>query len=246
MNRKIPPVTLNLLIINAIIFVAINVFEGRHGMQIMDWGALHYFGSELFRPTQLFTYMFMHEGFMHLFFNMFALWMFGTVIERTMGPARFLFYYLSCGLGAALVQEGVFAIIAHHYTEVILSTYGQEAINEVIKNGAAIMSNGQNYTDYYLGAYNALLNGPAIGASGAVYGVLLAFGFLYPRQPIYLMFIPVPIQARWMVLGYGVLELLQGLSNNPSDNVAHFCHIGGMVVGLFILLYWRKRFKNGF
>ena len=244
MNRRIPPVTLNLLIINAIIFVAINVLNSRMGDAIIDLGALHYFSSELFRPTQLFTYMFMHEDFMHLFFNMFALWMFGTVIERTMGGARFLFYYISCGLGAALIQEGVFAIMAHHYAQVIVTEYGQEAMNMVVREGADIMANGQNYADYYLGAYNSLVNSPAIGASGAIYGVLLAFGFLYPRQPIYLMFIPIPIQARWMVIGYGAIELLQGLSNNPSDNVAHFCHLGGMLAGLLILLYWRHRFKH--
>lgn len=244
MNRRIPPVTLNLLIINALIFLAINLLTGRAGSAIMDFGALHYFSSELFIPSQLLTYMFMHENLMHLFFNMFALWMFGSVIERTLGSGRFLFYYISCGLGAALVQEGIYAIAIHHYADVIVNNFGQEALNEIVNNGADIISRGLNYSNYYMGAYNGLLNAATIGASGAIYGVLLAFGFIYPRQPIYLMFIPVPIQARWMVLGYGILELLQGLSNNPSDNVAHFCHLGGMIVGLMILLYWRRRFSN--
>ncbi len=245
MFRNIPPVTKNLLIINFLVFIAINVLDSRAGGAIMDYGALHYWGSDSFFPSQLVTYMFMQKDFMHLFFNMFALWMFGSVIERTMGPARFLFYFVSCGIGAALIQEGVFAAMVHYYGSEVVATFGADAIATVKAEGADVLRHGLNYSDPLLGMYNSLLNTEMIGASGAVYGVLLAFGFLYPRQPIYLMFIPVPIQARWMVLGYGVLELLQGLSNNPGDNVAHFCHLGGMLVGLLILIYWRRRLRHG-
>lgn len=244
MQRNIPPVTLNLLIINVIIFAAINILSPRLGDTLLDWGALHYFGSELFKPTQLLTYMFMHESFMHLFFNMFALWMFGCVIERTLGSARFLFYYISCGLGAALVQEGVFALMINHYAGMVDTMLGADFMREITTNGADVLARGMNYSNYLAGTYNGLLNGATIGASGAVYGILLAFGFIYPRQPIYLMFIPVPIQARWMVIGYGALELLQGIGNSQSDNVAHFCHLGGMLAGLLILLYWRRMIRS--
>lgn len=236
--RQLPPVTKNLLIINTIIWLAINVLSTRFGDSLITYGALHYFTSSDFLPSQLFTYMFMHESFSHLFFNMFALFMFGGVIERTLGSKRFLFYYVSCGLGAALIQEGVFAIMINH----IEGSIGDPlAIDEVVKNGAAALHEGKNCIDPTLAHLNALINVPTLGASGAVYGILLAFGFLFPRQPIFLLFFPVPIQARWMVLGYGVIELLQAMSNNPSDNVAHLAHLGGMIFGLLMLLYWRRK-----
>ncbi len=226
--RQLPPVTKNLLIINLIVWAAINTLGTRLGNTIVEYGALHYFSSDNFYPYQLFTYMFMHEGFTHLFFNMFALFMFGGIIERTLGSPRFLFYYISCGLGAALIQEGVFALMINHYE--------------------GLMTPIPNALNYELGSKIWMLeNIPTLGASGAVYGILLAFGFLYPRQPIFLMFIPVPIQARWLVLGYGALELLQALNNNPSDNVAHLAHLGGMIFGLLMLLYWRhKRVIGGY
>ncbi len=236
--RQIPPITKNLLIINLIIWVAINTLGSRFGNSIIDIGALHYFTSSDFLPSQLFTYMFMHESFTHLFFNMFALFMFGGVIERTLGGKRFLFYYISCGLGAALIQEGVFAIMVNHMENIINNPL---VIDEVARNGASLLHEGMTYTDPNLRDLNGLINIPTLGASGAVYGILLAFGFLYPRQPIFLMFIPIPIQARWMVLGYGVIELLQAMNNNPSDNVAHLAHLGGMIFGLLILLYWRHK-----
>lgn len=228
MWREMPPVSKNLLIINLIIWAAINTLGTRMGNAIVDYGALHYFSSDSFYPYQLFTYMFMHEGFTHLFFNMFALFMFGGIIERTLGSARFLFYYISCGLGAALIQEGVFGLMINHY-EGMLTPF----------------PTAMNYE--LTGKIWMLENIPTLGASGAIYGILLAFGFLYPRQPIYLMFVPVPIQARWMVIGYGVIELLQTLNNNPSDNVAHLAHLGGMIFGLLMLLYWRhKRIIGGY
>lgn len=235
--RQIPPITKNLLIINLIIWAAINTLGSRFGSSIIDIGALHYFTSSDFLPSQLFTYMFMHESFTHLFFNMFALFMFGGIIERTLGGKRFLFYYVSCGLGAALIQEGVFAIMVNHFENLIDNPL---ALDEIAQNGAAIHE-GKNYIVPEMARLNALINIPTLGASGAVYGILLAFGFLYPRQPIFLMFIPIPIQARWMVLGYGVIELLQAMNNNPSDNVAHLAHLGGMIFGLLILLYWRRK-----
>ncbi|MDE6832394.1 MAG: rhomboid family intramembrane serine protease, partial [Muribaculaceae bacterium] len=198
---------------------------------------LHYFTSDHFLPSQLFTYMFMHESFMHLFFNMFALFMFGGIIEQVMGSKRFLFYYISCGIGAALIQEGVFAIMISHLSD----SMDPRLLGEIKMNGAAALEKGLNFSNMAAAKLNILINIPTLGASGAIYGVLLAFGFIFPKRPIYLMFIPIPIQARWMVIGYGAIELLQAMSNNPGDNVAHLAHLGGMIFGLLMLLWWRKK-----
>ncbi len=239
--RNLPPITKNLLIINAIIWLAINLLShGSANAMIMKYGALHYFTSSDFIPSQLFTYMFIHESFWHLFFNMFALFMFGGIIERTLGSARFLFYYVSCGVGAALIQEGVFALIINHYEPLI----GYDVLQMIENEGADILRGMQNFINPDAAYINRLINIPTIGASGAIYGVLLAFGFLFPRQPLYLMFIPVPIQARWMVIGYGVIELLQAMNNNTADNVAHLAHLGGMIFGLLMLLYWKHNNRH--
>ncbi|MBD5180385.1 MAG: rhomboid family intramembrane serine protease [Bacteroidales bacterium] len=234
--RNLPPVTKNLLIINLLVWLAINLLgHGTVNSAIIRYGALHYFTSSDFLPSQLFTYMFMHESFWHLFFNMFALFMFGGIIERTLGSAKFLFYYVSCGVGAALIQLGVYAVIINHYESII----GYDLLQMIEHEGADILRGMQNFRNPDAAYINQLVNIPTLGASGAVYGILLAFGFLFPRQPIYLMFIPVPIQARWMVIGYGVIELLQAMNNNPADNVAHLAHLGGMIFGLLMLLYWK-------
>lgn len=234
--RNLPPVTKNLLVVNAIIWVALQFFPASALNKFDSICALHYFTSQDFNPVQLITYMFVHHNFMHLFFNMFALFMFGMVIERVLGPKRFLFYYLSCGLGAALIQEGVFAIMISN----LAGHMPEGAMSVIIENGRALMESGYNYGGY-MGEVNELVNATVIGASGAIFGILLAFGFIFPRQPLYLMFIPVPVQARWFVLGYGVIELLQGIGNSSGDNVAHFAHLGGMVLGILMLLYWKKK-----
>ncbi len=235
--RNLPPVTKNLLIINTIIWAALNLFNHATVEHVLDIGALHYFSSEHFLPSQLLTYMFMHESFTHLFFNMFALFMFGGIIEQVMGSKRFLFYYISCGIGAALIQEGVFAIMVSN----ISGKLSPEMLYEVKTNGAEALSQGMNFIMPAAAKLNTLINVATLGASGAIYGILLAFGFIFPKRPIYLMFIPVPIQARWMVLGYGVIELLQAMNNNPGDNVAHLAHLGGMIFGLLMLIWWRRK-----
>lgn len=243
MFRSLPPVTKNLLIINVIIWVFLNICPISTVDKFINFCALHYFTAETFNPAQIVTYMFVHKDFMHLFFNMFALFMFGMVIERTLGSKRFLFYYVSCGIGAALIQEGVFAImiarLASHFpdgTVALISARNSLGLEQLVMQHPEMYAYLSN-----IAPINELINIPVIGASGAVFGILLAFGYLFPRQPIYLMFIPIPIQARWMVLGYGVLELLQGISNRAGDNVAHFAHIGGMIFGFLMLLYWKKK-----
>ena len=235
--KNLPPVTKNLLIINLIVWAVLNLFNHMTVERLLDIGALHYFSSEHFLPSQLFTYMFMHQSFTHLFFNMFALFMFGGIIEQAMGSKRFLFYYISCGICAALIQEGVFAIMISHYTDQI----DPITLAQVHSNGAEALANGMNFRIPSAAKLNMLINIPTLGASGAIYGILLAFGFIFPKRPIFLLFIPVPIQARWMVIGYGVIELLQAMNNNPGDNVAHLAHLGGMVFGLIMLLWWRHK-----
>lgn len=232
----LPPVTKNLLIINVIIWAAINLFPSL-GASVMKFASLHYFSSPAFNVAQLFTYMFIQKSFAHLFFNMFALWMFGAIIERSMGSARFLFYYVSCGLFAAFIQMGVFAIMIHNYIPMLPADLSYEYI---CSEGWKALQQNLNFIDPAAANINQLVNGSMIGASGAVYGIILAFGMLYPNQPIYLFFIPVPIKAKYLVIGYGILELAMGLGN-MVDNVAHFAHLGGMIAGLLLILYWNKK-----
>lgn len=235
--RNLPPVTKNLIIINVLIWLATEILGTRIGVSIENFAALHYFSSPLFNPAQLLTYMFMHASFMHLFFNMFALFMFGMTLERVLGSKRFLFYFISCGIGAALIQEAVFAFYINDYLKML----PENAMEIIRTQGAEIISQGMNYTDPNLGHLNALVNGATIGASGAVYGILLAFGVLFPNQPIYLMFIPIPIKAKFFVIGYGLIEFYQGFYGGAGDNVAHFAHLGGMIIGLIMILYWKKK-----
>lgn len=233
--NRIPPVTKNLLIVNVLIYLAMMVMGSKAGV-VDRYCALHFFSSPFFNLAQLFTYMFLHSGFTHLFFNMFALFMFGPQIEWALGSRKFLFYYLSCGVGAALVQEGVFAIMLHKYATML----SPADYHYIIEHGAQVIQNGYNYVDATAGALNSLVNTPTVGASGAIYGVLLAFGMLFPNQQLMLLIPPMPIRAKWLVLGYGVLELVLGFTGR-ADGVAHFCHLGGMIIGLIMILYWKKK-----
>lgn len=232
---RIPPVTKNLLIVNVIIW-AFTALIPKSATSLDNYLAMHYVLSPAFNAIQVFSYMFLHANFMHLFFNMFALLMFGSTIERALGSKRFLFYYISCGIGAALIQEGVFALMVAKYHAIFSDT----DFNDIITRGYKLIQNGYNFVDPSAGTLNALVNTPTVGASGAVYGILLAFGMLFPNQPIYLMFIPIPIKAKWMVIGYGAIELLYGVSGT-APGVAHWAHLGGMLFGVFMILYWKKR-----
>ena len=175
------------------------------------------------QPWSLFTYMFMHGGFSHIFFNMFAVFMFGPILEQTWGPKRFLFYYILCGIGAGLIQEGVQYI--QYVTE--LSHYAQVNI------GTGVIP-----MEEYLNMMTT------VGASGAVYAILLAFGMLFPNNRLFIFPLPFPIKAKFFVIGYAAIELWSGLANSAGDNVAHFAHLGGMLFGLILILYWRKKSNN--
>lgn len=238
MFRNIPPITLNLIIINAIVWVAMLILPSSIGVDILNVGALHYFTSPEFGVWQFVTYMFMHstQTFSHLLFNMFGLFMFGSTLERVFGGKRFLFFYITVGIGAALIQEGVYAI----WINSIASANGFDS--EIMHNIAkGLVPTAFNQQQYQAGAeIYSLINAPTIGASGAIYGILLGFGMIFPNMPLYFFFIPVPIKAKWMVIAYGVLELTLGVTGVQSG-VAHFAHLGGMVVALLLIIYWRKK-----
>ena len=218
-----PPVTKNLLIINVLCFLASLAFA-THNIEIDEIFGLHFALASHFHVWQLFTYMFMHASWQHLFFNMFAVWMFGRIMEQTMGRNRFIFYYLTCGLGAGLMQEVV------QLGEFLY--YGFGSYDQVNFRGSLIPM------AEYLNEWNT------VGASGAVYGILLSFGMTYPEERMFVFPLPVPIKAKYFVMGYAVIELLSALSQK-GDGVAHMAHLGGMLVGLLLILYWRGKDRGG-
>lgn len=212
-----PTVTKNLIIINVLVFFGTLVAQ-RYGIDLTNYLGLHFFLASDFNPAQLITYMFMHGGFSHIFFNMFAVFMFGPILEQTWGSKRFLFYYIACGIGAGIIQEGVQYI--QYTTE----------ISHYIQSGL-----------YSADILNMMTT---VGASGAVYAILLAFGMLFPNNRMFVFPIPFPIKAKYFVIGYALIELYSGLANNAGDNVAHFAHLGGMIFGLFLIIYWKNKSKN--
>lgn len=237
---SIPPVTLNLIIINVIVWLAQFVLL-RSGTDLSEMFGLHYFGSEGFRFYQLITYMFLHSpySFGHVFFNMFAVFMFGRTLEYVWGGKRFLTYYLVTGVGAALVQM----FITFIRLQMMKNDLSLDAINEIYTNGYQLLQQHMNYVNSAQDVYNVALNSVTVGASGAVFGILLAFGMLFPNAELIIIPIPVPIKAKWLVIGYGALELFLGMANLQGDNIAHFAHLGGMLFGIFMILYWKKKYK---
>lgn len=218
--REIPVVTKNLLAINVLVFLATLVAEQR-GIDLNSILGLHLFLAEDFKPLQIVTYMFMHGGFTHLFFNMFALFMFGRVLEQVWGAKRFLIFYMATGIGAGLVQE----LVQYIYFQTTLSMY----------SGVSIAPGMVIPMAEYLNLWNT------VGASGAIYGILMAFAMTFPNERMFVIPIPFPIKAKYFVLIFGALELLSGISPRMDDNVAHFAHLGGMLFGLLLILYWRKK-----
>ena len=237
--ENIPPVVKNLIIINLLFWLASVTLPSLAGIDLGNWLGLHYFQSQVFRPHQLVTYMFMHGGFEHLFFNMFGLFIFGCILEQTWGSKRFLIYYMITGIGAGLIQM----LIYHIQIQSIANALPPEALTLVKTEGYALLMSHRNWIDPDLGKLNLLFNTNMVGASGAIFGILLAFGMMFPNMPLFILFIPVPVKAKYYVVGYGLLELFLGVQNNSGDNVAHFAHLGGMLFGFLIILYWKKR-KN--
>lgn len=220
---SIPKVTKNLLIINILAYLA-TITLVKSGFDMNDIFGLHYYESDSFKPFQIITYMFLHASFSHLFFNMFALWMFGRIIEDILGPSKYIFFYFTCGIGAGLVQELAWAYDIPNTLQGIAMKYG------------TVLSASD--TEMIMSRFIT------VGASGAIFGLLLAFAMLLPNQPIFFMFIPVPIKAKYFVIIYALIELWGGVAASSGDNVAHFAHLGGMIFGFFLLKYWQNKYKN--
>jgi len=234
----LPTVVKNLLIINVLVFL-VTAFglagTGERGMY--DHFALHYFASPLFEPWQLVTHMFMHGGFGHLALNMFVLFMLGPPLEHKWGSQRFLTYYMIAGVGAALFYSGAHAFDYFKLKELL----SEEQFGEVMVRGGDLWQERRNFAHPEMGRLNQLLNMPMVGASGAIYGVLLAFGMTFPDVRLILFPIFIPIKAKYMVVLLGVMAVLMSMADNPDDNVAHLAHLGGMVVGFLLIKLWKDR-----
>lgn len=257
----ITPAVKVLIIINAVMYFLTLLVEQRMHISLSAYLGLYLPESRFWAPYQYITHMFMHGSFGHLFFNMFALYMFGRILESVWGTKRFLFYYFVTGLGAALLNSLVGWWQYHNMQEQLQAfqnTPQPELLAEFIR---AHISHPAGWVWELIDKWSAhpesveyiqagetlfrqvidsVVNIPTIGASGAIFGILLAFGMLFPNTELFLMFIPIPIKAKYFVLGYGVLEFFLGIQNSASDNVAHFAHLGGMLFGFFLIRYWSR------
>ncbi len=271
--QTLPLVIKNLLIINILMFAATWVLKNRLNIDLNNMLGLHYISAPNFYPHQFVTYLFMHGDFSHLFFNMFAVWMFGSTLENLWGPKRFLIYYFITGFGAALIQYLVFYIEISPVVDSINAVHSKITV----QNFEALVNSGDFQSkvsyefvrdyDNFVRQYNsAMQDSPSkalslasqflidfkhqylnshvvIGASGALFGLLLAFGMLFPNTLLYVYFL-VPIKAKWFVAIYGGIELISGLRSNPMDNVAHFAHLGGMLFGFIMIVIWKRNHKQ--
>jgi membrane associated rhomboid family serine protease len=231
----LPPVVKNIIMINVLMILANFAASSVFGVDLNGLLGLYFPASEQFKPLQIVTHMFMHGGFMHIFFNMYALFIFGPILEGVWGPKRFLIFYMVCGLGAALTHE---TVIFFQYSHLI-QNLSPENIQAVITEGTAYLHQGKVFTDPDMQSLQILLNTPTVGASGAIFGVLLAFGVLFPNTQLMLLIPPMPIKAKWLVLGYGALELVLAVTQ-PGSDIAHAAHLGGMLFGYLLIRYWRK------
>lgn len=225
--RNIPVITKNLLIINLIVFLAGLVIT-LPGGSLNDVCGLHFFLASDFHLYQLLSYMFLHASFTHIFFNMFALWMFGCVIERVWGPKKFLFYYISCGVGAGLMQEIAQLVQFYVMANDQIPDFSASELLLVARNSQAVLNQWTT-----------------VGASGAIYAILLAFGMTFPNERIFIFPLPIPIKAKWFVMFYAVVELALALSAS-GDGVAHTAHLGGMLFGFFMIRYWNRHSGIGY
>lgn len=233
---SIPIATKNIIIINSILWLATLLLGQRGIVDLNKYLALHFWLAEDFHIHQFVTYMFMHDssgfstGIWHILFNMFTLWMFGSLLERVMGVKRFLIFYFVCGIGAGIVQEVVWQL---SWQGLAIDDLVRQGIN--VQQATSSVKNGlvSNIGEFY----NLLMT---VGASGAVFGILLAFAVLFPNIPIYIMLIPIPVKAKWAVIGFALFELFFGVAGINSS-VAHFAHLGGMLFAAILLFYWKKK-----
>ncbi len=273
--QQIPLVVRNLLIINVLVFLTQLLFESRglsfgvspsgNPVTFDDVFALHSWQSNKFRWWQMFTHMFMHGGFGHIFFNMFALWMFGRVLEGVWGPQRFIIFYLVCGLGAALCHLGVLSLENVRLYNMVMAYQDHPSLPSFVDflarhhlriNNTSFLPAWQSdpnsvmlinkSKDLVYSAYMEIVGNPTVGASGAVFGLLFAFGYLFPNTEFMVYLIPVPVKAKWLVAVYALVELSQGLAHSAGDNIAHFAHLGGMLFAFILLRIWKSRVRNDF
>lgn len=236
---NLPPVVKNIIMINVLMLLAYYAVQSVFGVNLNTILGLYFPKAEAFKPLQIVTHMFMHANFWHLFFNMYALFIFGQVLENVWGPKRFFIYYMVTGLGAALVHESV---IAYEYSKLV-NLLSPDQVQSVFNEGAALILQGKIFADPDMKSLQILLNTPTVGASGAVFGILLAFGMLFPNTQLMLLFPPIPLKAKYFVMIYGAIELYLAFAQ-PGSNIAHAAHLGGMLFGYFLIRYWRKTTKT--
>ena len=257
---QLTPAAKNILIINGIIYI-LSDFIGLKSYIIENFG-MRYFHSENFQPYQILTYMWVHGGFGHLFSNMFSVLVFAPILERVWGSKKFLIYYLITGIGAGILYSGI-NYYENYSFEIKVKSYEQnpspESFRKLVLNNSSeyynqlydfidsYEQNPSNSNDNLSIAYaNDLLkvksDVPMVGASGAVFGILLAFAMLFPNMELMLLFFPIPVKAKYLVLVYGIYELWSEINRMPGDNVAHFAHLGGMLIGYLILKYWKRKY----
>ena len=233
--NNLTPVVKNLLIINVIFFVASLFFENQ-GIDLSDILGAHYFDSPKFGIWQPITYMFMHGNMAHIFFNMFSLFMFGPILENHWGPKRFINFYLLTGLGALALQWGVQAFELYQITGYVINQ-GNLPL-DLLAEGKY---NPQLFSAIDAQSVHSIYFGTMVGASGAIFGIMTAFAVLYPNMELFIMFIPVPVKAKYFIMGYILIELISGVSKVEGDSVAHFAHLGGALIGYILVKYWRNK-----
>lgn len=251
MLAGIPQVTKNLLILNVLMFILTFVFETK-GIMLGEILGAHYFGTPLFEPYQIVSHFFMHGDLFHLFFNMYALIMFGSFLEKLWGPKRFFILYVASALGAFLLYNGmgyfhilelkaqinndsIIAGLNGIIRENHLNSSTIELANEFM-NSHGFKADSIAVSDYFFKSYI-----PMVGASGAIFGILASFAILFPNTELQLLFPPIPIKAKWLIGGYFLLEVYMSFQDKAGDNVAHLAHVGGAIVGAIIVFIWRKR-----
>jgi rhomboid-like protein len=225
--QRTTPIVLNLIIINALVFAAQQLIPG---FNVTEWGGLHYFKADGFKPHQLITHMFMHGSISHILFNMFTLWMFGSMLENYIGSKKFLIFYLICGLGAGILTQLSIPFSADTFAK---SASGVQAAFE---NGVEAAQIAEAYKQQYL----------MVGASGAIMGVMAAFAYLFPNTEMFIMLIPIPVKAKYVIPVLVLVDLFGGIRQASGDNIGHFAHLGGAIVGFLLILYWNKSNRKTF
>lgn len=227
--QRTTPIVLNLIIINVLAYMAQQMITA---LNVTEWGGMHYVFSSGFKPHQFITHMFLHDtkGFGHLFFNMFALFMFGTSLENFIGSKRFLIFYLICGLGSAVLTQLTIPFSAETFAK------SADGVQTALANNASMAQVADAVKEQYL----------MVGASGAIMGVMVAFAYLFPNTEMFIMFIPIPVKAKYVIPVFVLIDLFGGLNQTPGDNVAHFAHLGGAAVGFILVYYWNKTNRKTF